>query len=255
LNVVLLHIPKTAGTAIEKTIASWIGPDQVEGHIEVLDTEARRMVLGKRFVSGHLFFNEVQELRSRFPSKLAISLREPYARLASALQMVDRYSRHGNEIQYASLPGPAQAAAAELALVNLNEPAELEYYMERISGWARVAFDNCQTRFMLNNPNCSSKGVSRKLSEEDLLSACKNISSADYICLAEKLPECITRLARELNHEPLGSIMRTNTADSGYWRRARRIDFHQPRIRAVMEPFVHYDLKLYEHAAELFANR
>ena len=153
-GIILLHIPKTAGTSISKTIIGWVGLDSVATHIELLNRDDRNKMDTKRFISGHLFFNEIQQLPFRRNLKLAISVREPYARLASALRMLDRFSLPGNELQCANMPKFVQEASAILSQVDFERPEQLAAYFESMNAWAQLSFDNCQTRFYVIRPYC-----------------------------------------------------------------------------------------------------
>ena len=258
-GIILLHIPKTAGTSISKTIIGWVGLDRAATHIELLNEEDRNKLDGKGFISGHLFFNEIQQLPFRRKLKLAISVREPYARLASALRMLDRFSLPGNELQYANMPKGVQKASTILSQVDFERPEELAVYFKSMNAWAQLAFDNRQTRFMLSAPTVDhledSNERIREVSDNDLQAACANLASADFICMTAHLGESLARIAPEFNQRMTSSVIRINTSDSLEWKAARPLDYTNPRIRAIMAPLVNQDLKLYERAVELFENR
>jgi hypothetical protein len=249
-GIILLHIPKTAGTSIEKTISGWVGLDRAALHIELLNRDDRNKMDTKRFISGHLFFDEIQQLPFRRNLKLAISVREPYARLASALRMLDRFSLPGNELQCANMPKFVEEASTIFSKVAFERPEELAAYFKNMNAWGRLSFDNCQTRFLLPAPAVDYDGSLEhsneqigEVSDNDLQVVCANLSSVGFICVTEHLGESLARIAPEFNQQMTSWVIRANTADSPEWKVARPLDYTNPRIRAIMASLVNQHLK------------
>ena len=251
-GLILLHIPKTAGTSVQDTVVGWVGPDHSATHIETIDVADRGGLGDRKFISGHLFYDEIQRLPYVRNFKLAVSFREPYARLASTLRMLDRFGRPENSAQFATIPKQAQEIAVQISRINFNVGKELAFFFQRISPWGRAALDNCQTRFLTCDPLSAAKSPYDELAPDALELAYSRLDTFDFIVLTEDLGESIARIAGELNYPPPQHVIHSNSATSSDWAAARSLDYNDAEIREAMMPLVERDLKLYARAVRLF---
>ena len=254
-GLILLHIPKTAGTSVQDTVVAWVGPDQSATHIETIDVADRGGLGGRKFISGHLFYDEIQRLPYVRNFKLAVSFREPYARLASTLRMLDRYGRPENSVQFATIPRPAQELAVQVSKIDFNVGKELAFFFESMGPWGRAALDNCQTRFLTCDPLSASKSPYDELGSDALAVVYSRLETFDFIVLTEDLGESIARIAGEFNYPPPRHVIHSNSATSSDWAAARSLDHNDAEIREAMMPLVERDLKLYARAVRLFKER
>ena len=230
----------------------WVGPGQSATHIETIDVGDRNSLGGRKFISGHLFFDEIQRLPYVRTFKLAVSFREPYARLSSTLRMLDRYSRPENSVQFAMIPKTAQELAVQLSKVDFSVGKELASFFERMGPWGRAALHNCQTRFLTCDPLSPSKSPYDELGSDALQIAYDRLETFDFIILAEHLRESMARVAGEFGYLPPRHVIHSNSATSSDWAQGRPLDYNDADIREAMTPLIERDLKLYAHAVQLF---
>lgn len=253
-RLILLHIPKTAGTSVNDIVTDWVGPDQAAVHIELLTNEQRRTLDNLKYISGHIFYDEVQRLPYAGRYKLAVSLREPHARLASTLGMLDRYNQSENKVQLESLSDVAQSVAARLSDVDFDSASALSRFFEDLDPWGYAAIDNCQTRFLACDPLSASESPFAELARDAFKTAISKLESCDFIILTHDMTASVARLASEFAMPIPTEIPHSNKADSDDWAKGRKIDSTNPAIREAMSPMVDQDIRLYEHALKLFAS-
>jgi hypothetical protein len=253
-HLILLHIPKTAGTSINEIVTDWVGPDYAARHVELLSADERNALGNLRYISGHLFYDDIQRLPYAGRYRLAVSLREPHARLASALQMLDRYNQPENKAQFEALPKVAQQVAERLSEIGLDDAAALARFFDDLDPWGYAALDNCQTRFLACDLSSSAKSPFAELADDAFNEAIGKLEACDFIVLTEDMTTSVARLADEFAITAPTKVLHSNRADSDEWARGRKVDSMDPAIRKAMSKMVEQDLRLYEHALKLFAS-
>ena len=250
-----LHIPKTAGTSFVVTAGRWFGENGsyvfIEGSaVRIEDIQQPY----KRFISGHVFYRDMLRFPAIKQYRTAVVLREPYARLASHLKLMDSYNNpdRGDELANAlqairpEISEQVRSVAQMVGSANLNDPNELAKLFACLPAWGRVAFDNCQTRFLACDPRSPSSSPYAGLTEEAVETALERLGKFDAVGISERLDGVFARLGSMLGFPTPAEIVNTNVGTSG-----RPVDYSNSAIREIMRPFVTHDLRLYERAVAL----
>lgn len=246
-----LHIPKTAGTSFVDLGVRWFGQKNSANYIEGRPVAARKKLGKKRFVSGHIFYDEMMRLPYIGDCKRAIFLRDPYARLASHLRYMDRYNQPEFERGFAVLRPELQGIVKKLAQVDFNSPREIETYLSDLTDWGNAAYHNCQTRFLVCDLESSAiTPYLPQLPEHALEQACERLSKFDYLCLSEEFADSVAPMAADFGFDLLSETPRSNTESS-----SRKLDYLDPAIRNVLAPFLEEDVALYQFARKLFQEK
>ncbi len=243
LKLFFLHIPKTAGTTIVDTLASFFPNESRANYIEGLDHDQRLKLGNRRFVSGHLFLDEIRRLPFTAEFRQSVLLREPYARLASHLRFMDRYATPAFRTSYELLFPHLKDVVDHISEIDFENPKSLKDFFSDLSPWSRLAFDNSQVRFLVDDPGPRPLFISRALNAEVTDYAIQRLLSFDYIGTTENIDEFVGQIARASGFGSNYQVMQSNVALAG-----RRIDYLDPRIRDVMHDFVKYDCRLYDAA-------
>jgi hypothetical protein len=236
-----LHIPKTAGTAIVDTLSQFFPNELRANYIEGLDPEQRPQLGDKRFISGHLFFEEIKRLPFVTRFCLIVLLREPYARLASHLRFMDRYTTPEFRGNYELMPEYLKHVVNRVSKTDFENPESLVYFFSNLSPWSRIAFDNSQVRFLVDDPGPDLVG--RALNDGVVDDAIQRLLAFDHVGTTENLDAFVSQIVKAFGFDPNFQVMRSNVALGG-----RPIDYLDPRIRDVMYDFVRYDCKLFDAA-------
>lgn len=172
-----------------------------------------------------------------------VLLREPYARLASHLRFTDRYATPAFRASYELLPAHLKDVVNHISEIDFESPASLRDFFSDLSPWSRLAFDNSQVRFLVDDPGPRPHFVSRALNAEVMDDAIQRLLGFDYIGTTENIDAFVGQIARALGFGSNYQVMQSNVASAG-----RRIDYLDPRIRDVMHDLVKYDCRLYDAA-------
>ncbi|MBZ9654454.1 sulfotransferase family 2 domain-containing protein [Phyllobacterium lublinensis] len=249
-RIFLLHIPKTGGTSIEDAISPLVGANAMARHIEALSETERAKLTNKKFLSGHLLLSQWKSLPFAADYKIAVALREPYARLASAIRMLDRINKPGNASERATHHSDMQELADKLGHVNFSNVSDISAFVKDVTRTSAYAFDNVQVRFLA----CNETEQSAALPANALEIATSRLRQMDVVFLTERLSDGIASIVRLLGHSPPTNLPVSNTAIGIYGEKGRVIDHTDRAIRDALTPWVEQDLRLYAIARELNAS-
>ncbi len=244
-----LHIPKTAGTSFVDSIKPWFSEDRRANYVEGISKEERTALDDRHFISGHIFFEEIQRLPYIVDYRLVSVFRDPYARLASHIRYMDRYNQPEYEAAFHHLGDDLKAIVKVIGKMDFQRSDDFEALFAGLTGWGRAAYENCQTRFLVCDLESTVASPYEDLPDGALDLALERLEAFDLIGISETLDTTIERLAALLDIPltPNGSAPRSNTASSN-----RQIDHTDPRIREVMKPLLGLDEPLYARAKILF---
>lgn len=182
-----LHIPKTSGSSINAFLQGLYGEDNFLNHVEyrlplVMRGEIPTMVLDG--VSGHVPLCRWSLYRGSDAYARATVLRDPWARLVSHINWVNRYNIDK------PLPPPdsprAQADHAVAAILrgaDLSSATGLRAFRDAVSAVPDfVAFDNLQVRLLLTG---SVQAESRVLRPGDVEIAAQNLAGFAVVGFCE----------------------------------------------------------------------
>jgi hypothetical protein len=248
-RIFFLHIPKTGGTSIEDAITPLVGANAMACHIETLSETERAKLTNKKFLSGHLLLSQWKSLPFAADYKIAVALREPYARLASAIRMLDRLNKPGNASERATFSPEMLELADKLQHINFSNASEISALVEGVTRTSAFAFDNVQVRFLA----CDATEQSVALPANALEIAASRLHQMDVVFLTERLSDGIASIVRLLGHSPPTNLPVSNTAIGIYGEKGRVIDYTDRAIRDALTPWVEQDLRLYATARELNA--
>jgi hypothetical protein len=242
VHLFFLHIPKTAGTSVANVLSSLFGSKNCSLYIEGLKHEDRKLLRDKNIISGHLFFEEIHRLNYISKFKLATVFRDPYARLASHIQYMDRYSTLKFIKEYYALPKYLRNVVDRISRVNFRDPRSLEKFFSNPLPWEKLAFDNSQVRFLVDDPGPNL--TAHTLDQSIVDTAIKKLSRFDHLGITENISSFISDIAASNGMNMNYLMSHSNKSEYG----GRKIDYRNPDIRSALHEFVKYDVQLYEAA-------
>ena len=186
-KIFLLHIPKTAGTALSRAFRGAVPLERYFEHMESRVPLFGEVVVdgGPFFVSGHFTYEIAQTLIAREDVFSLTVLRDPVRQLESHIKWLKAYGNPADPERLAQIPPPIAELALQLWESDLNCVSDLEKVLERPLGYQ--LFDNLQVRYL------TSAKVSKITSAEAEL-ACENITSFSFYFVMEDLPAAMERL-------------------------------------------------------------
>lgn len=186
-KIFLLHIPKTAGTALSRAFRAAVPADRYFEHMESRVPLFQEVIAdgGPFFVSGHFTYEFAQELIVREDVYALTVLRDPLRQLESHIKWLKAYGNPADPERLAQIPPPIAELALQLWESDLNDVGDLEKVLERPLGYQ--LFDNLQVRYL------TSAKVNKITSEEAEL-ACDHINSFNLHFVMDDLPAAMDRL-------------------------------------------------------------
>ena len=243
-SVLLMHIPKTAGTSLAAFLQTRFSKSQTALHIEnQIHGKNRREVqdfVDKNLLSAHLKIDTIDrfiELRRFF---MVTIFREPIAQTLSHLAWVKRLADPENGAQLKKRPEHIQRMVERLDQVDLVE------FIDTMNERERNMFENCQTRYLL--PFHGETVVA----DRHLEMAVFNLNRFNLVGITERFYDFLLLLSFYMGWEPPERMPRLNQSKKAY---ARDLDHADQAITSRLESLTHYDQILYRIANQMFESQ
>ena len=236
-----MHIAKTAGSSVNKYLASHYAADRHALHVESKEEwrSDRDWARNMGFVSGHYslpHFKRNLQLTRYY--KITV-LREPYTHLVSHLAWIRKLADEDETRRLAEHPVFVQHFAAKLAMTDLSDPIEIGKLISTLEDKEKQLVDNCQVRYF------TQVAVDTDVCEMDVQSAIEASAEFDLIGTTDKIDEFLRKVAVHMGWKAPVTEVRENVSRNFYG-----LDAGDKRICAALEPLVHFDLKLYRIVKE-----
>lgn len=244
-KIFFLHIPKTAGSAFNRTFRGVVPSHRYFEHMESRRALFLEVIADGQpfFASGHFPFRVVRSLVTR-PDVFSITiLRDPLKQLISHMKWVKSYGDPSNPQRKATIAPAIAAVAEQLWSVSLNDVDALRDIVSTDIG--RRLFDNLQTRY-LSDPQVDF------VDQLGADSAFESISDFDFVFTIEKYYDFLSHLKSIFPEMSTFDLFNESPLDE-------LVDFKDSEVEDFYRSYTRYDELLYDfvsrYASEQFLGR
>ncbi|MGI9318756.1 MAG: hypothetical protein ACR2QW_15620 [bacterium] len=243
-SVFFMHIPKTAGTSFNNHVHSWFSFGKWHSHIEVLDLETQRSLIGPgKYLAGHIPLYKLKDIEPEL-SKLDLHtiVRRPIDQLHSHLSWLNGIGADPTSGFFKAHQPIIQELALRMQNVEFDHASGIERFVQQMEGFQYDFFDNLQTRYMLfSRPE--------RVSQADLELAIKNLELFKTIGTTESYQHYLDRCARHYGQRPSVQTTRHNPAKV-----MPLFDKTDPSILDAIDPLIQFENLLYQHITSHYSH-
>lgn len=237
-RIFYMHVAKTAGSSLNRVIASKFAKSEISLHIENHSARHQKGALDHyMYLSGHISIVAARKKMGLGHRYQITMFRDPIEQLASHLRWVKLIESGIGLRVFSKHPKEVRQISRELQKINFRDADSLLHYLNGLSGLAYKYFNNCQTRYLLG-PKATLIG------DFEFEQAMKAFDFFHLIGITERFSPFVNALSKKMGWSlpSTQSMENVNTSDFG-------LDTGIPEIREVLQSSLTYDLKLYERAS------
>jgi hypothetical protein len=240
-----MHIPKTSGSSINSILKVIYGEDNFVEHIEALNRRANKKHLDitKQVdcVSGHVYLGRWLRFAGAEQYALATILRDPWKRLVSHINWMDRFNQGVDREALLRLDPPAQRAIRILAVTDFEDRRSIVRMRNRISKQPRWSlFDNLQTRMFSKN------SIHEVLTQQSVERAIDAMGQFVAIGICDDQAAFSARISDFAKVKTALENVHANAAPT-----SARLSTSNDVARAALEQWMQFDAVLYERTLNL----
>lgn len=207
-KLVFLHLPKTGGTSLHRTIAAAFAPgESCPERFGELHRYSSEELARYRFFSSHYDFDEIARIPG--PKFVFTVLRAPKERVLSLHRFWRRHSAEFVETHAPAGPRFARERGLLEFLRSASEPprgAMDNFVARRLAGSVEVSPEGAFTR--------TEEGRARPISGMEVVElALRNLRGLDLVGFADRLDDAYARVAAAFGLPPVERLPRLNTRD------------------------------------------
>ena len=242
-QILFVHIPKTAGSAVNTFVSNKIGKQNTAMYLDRgrMNPETVSRMLTKRYVSGHLPIHLLQRHLDLSELFLVTLLRDPFDRLISNIAWTRRLAEEEFAAKFQALAPRMQELALHLKKMDMSDINQMSDFVNTLPPIGMHAFDNLQTRYLATGP------VPDQVSRTQLNEAIEMLSRFDIVGTNEQYDKFLARLCE---HADLSYHSGEN----------RRVNVHKERfgletqngeLKQILRPLYQFDEELYQAATKV----
>ena len=238
MKIFFLHIPKTAGSSINKFFSNNLSSHLF--HIEGITGLNKETCDNYEFISGHIPFTTINKLLPLDEWTTIATFRDPLSYVISHISWVRKLADPGEEARFNAHPEPFQKIAKKMTEYDFSNPAHLIDLISWLEGENLLFLHNTQTYFLSGEHNRNT------YSDLQVNTALKNLKNIDYIGIQEELNSFMEILSNEFNW-PKNNEIKENINSEKYG-----LDINNKELREALYPLYNKDMIIYKEANEKF---
>lgn len=239
MNLLYFHVPKTAGSSINKFFSENLL--NYHFHIESVENLNTEFCKNYQFLSGHVSYNRMQNILELQDWITFATFRSPLEYVVSHLKWVRKLADASEKERFDAHPKIFQDIALKMLDYDFSQPEEIKSFIIWLESINFYYFHNTQLFYMnqtVHRENITSKQVEIAL---------KNMESIDFVGIQENLDEFMEIISYEFGWE-IKNKPRVNVNENNYG-----FDISNAETQKALLPLYSKDIILYEKAKELFS--
>lgn len=241
MKIFYLHVPKTAGSSINKFFSNNL--DSYHFHIEGVKGLNKNFCDSYEFISGHLPYTRMDKILPLEDWTKIVSFREPLSYVISHLSWVRKLADPGEETRFHAHPEPFQRIAKKMTEYDFSNPSELRELVSWLESEDLLFLHNTQMYFMIGDSNRSS------YSDFQVNNAMDNLESMDFVGVQEELGLFLNILSKEFGW-PANQAVSENVNSNKYG-----LDINDEEVCKALLPLCDKDFLVYERAKKIFKHQ
>lgn len=244
--VFFLHIPKTAGSSINRLFESAWGNESTLTHIESKPVFGHNSlsgdITGIRFLSGHHAYPYAGRNLDLKNWTTACTLRQPNEHIISHIAWVRLLGEPGHEARLQQHVPSIRKIVDHLREIDLSSPSQLTDLIKWLEQHELYLFHNTQTRYL-----CGGK-AGAEIPPPLLQLAYKHLDAIDLVGTVERIDEYLLMLIGLFGLEVGAEAMERQNSNNERF----GLDISNKDICHALEPLIACDNILYEQARKRF---
>jgi hypothetical protein len=242
-----LHIPKTAGSSMNRFLINQFEEDETLLHIESRNIFKNQDTLDNadtyKLLSGHVSFPQMINKMDVVNTRQTIAtFRLPLAHVISHISWVRKLAEPAEHGRLQKHNMTIQKTAAKLADTDLSQPNEITELIRWLEANKVFVFHNTQTKYLCGG----GQGV---FSPGLINQALQHLNQIDYVGTVERLNEFISLLCYRLGFsQPNESSTIKENSNS----RTYGLDIKDTSICRALQPLIGWDQVIYNQARHRF---
>jgi hypothetical protein len=240
-RLLLMHIPKTAGTSLNAYLEAQYAPENIVLHAEnqILGKtrEETRGLDEKHLLTAHLKLDTLARFIDSDRFFKVTVLRDPVRQTISHFGWVRRLADPENQKEFERSPDYIKR------IVERMEKLDLVEFIDTMDRLEKNFFDNCQARYLLPFHG------DVELEDAHLPAALRQLESFDLVGLTERFYDSLLMLSFSMGWPPPRKTPKLNTSSKRYM-----IDLENgsPELQDRFHQITRFDQAVYAHAEVLF---
>lgn len=240
-KIFFLHIPKAAGSSVNKMLSKGFDESRVAFHVEKeRSTKYTNLKISELdMFSGHVMLSEVKRLFPIDDFLRVTVVRDPFLQLISHINWIKHISEDQESAFFYNHPELVREFSLKLRALNFDNLSEVESFFHNLPDIGKNSFNNCQTRYLYDGK------VPRIILESDAQIAIKGLAFFDVVGTVEKIDEFVKQVYTRMNWDFPVNIVNANALNNRY-----NLDVNSPQLKEILLPLYSADKIVYDHVVQ-----